>query len=331
MAPSAPIGPGEILNNKYEKVRLLGSGNFGQAWLCVSKASGRSYVVKEMKMTAGLSQADRDRSFNEVTIIKSCSHANIIRYKEFFITGGDLITPPALSIVMEFAENGDLNQLIKRRRTPKYNYFPEATVRNYFVQITFALQYLHKKSILHRDLKTQNIFMAKNGMLKLGDFGISRTLSHENDFATTGIGTPQYLSPEICRQQKYDYKSDIWSLGCVLYEMCALRPAFPGKDWAVLIGSILKAKYSPLPPQYSSGLVDMAKVMLRPEPCRRPTALQIVNASILKEDVHSYLNFTANLSNAQVNSGSGEINPMAPEAETNCSSGSSAAGSIASI
>ena len=98
-------------------------------------------------------------------------------------------------------------------------------MRNYFVQITFALQYLHKKSILHRDLKTQNIFMAKNGMLKLGDFGISRTLSHENDFATTGIGTPQYLSPEICRQQKYDYKSDIWSLGCVLYEMCALRQA----------------------------------------------------------------------------------------------------------
>ena len=98
-------------------------------------------------------------------------------------------------------------------------------MRNYFVQITFALQYLHKKSILHRDLKTQNIFMAKNGMLKLGDFGISRTLSHENDFATTGIGTPQYLSPEICRQQKYDYKSDIWSLGCVLYEMCALRKA----------------------------------------------------------------------------------------------------------
>jgi len=316
------------MNSKYEKVRLLGSGNFGQAWLTVSSASGRSYVVKEMKLTPGLSQPERDRTFNEVNIIKSCFHANIIRYKEFFVSGGDGGLP-TISIVMEFADNGDLNQHIKRRKAKhNNNYFPESTVRNYFVQITFALQYLHKKSILHRDLKTQNIFMAKNGMLKLGDFGISRTLSHENDFATTGIGTPQYLSPEIVRQQKYDYKSDIWSLGCVLYEMCALRPAFPGNDWAQLIQNILKASYSPLPVDYSSSLSEMVKVMLRSEPSRRPTASQIVNASSLKEDVHSYLSFTSALSANVANCGdSGEIHVTDPSLS---SSGSSAGSNVSS-
>jgi len=311
------------MNSKYKKDRLLGSGNFGQAYLAVSLASGRNYVVKEMKLTPGLSQTDRDRIFNEVDIIKSCFHANIIRYKEFFITGGDagLFT---ISIVMEFAENGDLNQHIKHRKAKPNYYFPENTVRNYFVQITFALQYLHKKSILHRDLKTQNIFMAKNGMLKLGDFGISKTLSNENDFATTGIGTPQYLSPEICRQQKYDYKSDIWSLGCVLYEICALHPAFPGNDWVQLFQNILKARYSPLPGVYSSSLAEMVKVMLRPEPSRRPTASQIVNASSLKEDVHSYLSFTSSMSANGTNcGGSGEI----PTTDPSLSSTGSSAGS----
>ena len=220
----------------------------------------------------------------------------------------------------------DLNQLIKRRKAKPNNYFPEDTVRNYLVQITFALQYLHKNSILHRDLKTQNIFMAKNGMLKLGDFGISRTLSHDNDFATTGIGTPQYLSPEICRQQKYDYKSDIWSLGCVLYEMCSLAPAFPGNDWANLIQNILRARYMPIPPQFSSSLAEMVKVMLRPEPARRPTASQLVNASSLKEDVHSYLSFTSTLSDLGGScGGSGEINPEDPVMS---SSGSSAGSNL---
>lgn len=289
------------MNQRYDKVRVLGSGNFGQAWLVTSRQSGRQYVVKEMRMTVGLSKQDRDRTFTEVSIIKSCCHVNIIRYKEFFITNDTDDPPrtgrvPVISIVMEYADDGDLHQAIKRRREKGLDYFPEGTVRNYFVQVTLALQYLHRHNILHRDLKSQNIFMTRSGLLKLGDFGISRTLSHDNDFATTGIGTPQYLSPEICRQQKYDYKSDIWSLGCVLYEMCALRPAFPGNDWADLFQNILRARYAPIPtPQFSNHLCELVKVMLRPEPNRRPSASQLVGATILQTDLNSYLTYISSL------------------------------------
>ena len=291
--------------DRYKKLSKLGTGSYGKAYLAVSNVSNRQYVIKEMEVQSGLSREDRDRMFNEISIIRSCSHINIIRYKEFFITNGDTLNSvPIISIVMEYADDGDLNQCIKRRRETK-KYFSEGLVRNWLIQITLALQYLHKKSILHRDLKTQNIFMTKNGLLKLGDFGISRTLRDENDFATTGIGTPQYLSPEICRQQKYNYKSDIWSLGCVLFEMCALQPAFTGSDFGFLIQSILKGKYQPIPsPHFSTSLAELVKVMLRPDPNRRPTASQIIAAKVLDKDLKSYLDYINSL---PVNFGSGEF------------------------
>ena len=230
----------------YKKLKLLGAGSFGEAWLARPKNCDRYFVIKEMKLLPNLKQEERDRINNEVKIIRGCSHMNIIKYKDYFITQeNDFVS--TISIVMEYAECGDLHQSIQRQREIEKFYFTETQVRNWFVQICFALQYLHKKNILHRDLKTQNIFIASNKILKLGDFGISKTLKNENDFTTTGVGTPQYLSPEICRQHPYDFKSDIWSLGCVLYEMCALAPAFPGGDLESVVCKIIRGQYKPLP------------------------------------------------------------------------------------
>ena len=191
---------------------------------------------------------------------------------------------------MEFADAGDLHDCVRRHREEKRQ-LEESQIRNWLVQIAFALQYLHKNNILHRDLKTQNIFLTSNKLIKLGDFGISKTLSHENDFATTGIGTPQYLSPEICRRQKYDYKSDIWGLGCVVYELCALRPAFPASELESLVRNIIRGYYKPLPSRFSDILIEMVKVMLRPEPQRRPSAEQILSAKCLEADVKKYMNY----------------------------------------
>lgn len=103
--------------------------------------------------------------------------------------------------------------------------------------MALALFYLHERKILHRDMKTQNIFL-KNGkvrflylyhfyfQIRLGDFGIAKVLENTKDFANTCIGTPYYMSPELFKNKPYSYKSDVWALGCVLYEMCNLRHAF---------------------------------------------------------------------------------------------------------
>lgn len=108
------------------------------------------------------------------------------------------------------------------------DYFTEDQILYWFTQICLALKHCHDRKILHRDIKAQNVFLMKNGMIKLGDFGIARVLQSTTEMAATVVGTPYYLSPEIVQSNTYDFKTDIWSIGVLLYEMCALRPPFNG-------------------------------------------------------------------------------------------------------
>ena len=132
-------------------------------------------------------------------------------------------------IVTEFADAEDLSMLIRKQKTDKKQYLSEKNIHSYFVQITLGLNYIHKKNIIHRDLKTKNIFLTKQKLIKIGDFGISKSLTHAFDLATTAIGTPHYLSPEICRQEPYNHKSDMWSLGdfCLEYKITKLLRLCP--------------------------------------------------------------------------------------------------------
>jgi NIMA (never in mitosis gene a)-related kinase 1/4/5 len=100
-----------------------------------------------------------------------------------------------------------------------------------------ALEYVHGRKVLHRDLKTQNIFLTGNNTVKLGDFGISKVLENTNRAAMTVVGTPYYMSPEVCQNSPYSYKSDVWALGCVLYELCTLKHAFSADN---LLGLVYK-------------------------------------------------------------------------------------------
>lgn len=146
---------------------------------------------------------------------------------------------------------GDLFGKISNR---KGVHFSEDEILDMFVQICLALKHVHDRKILHRDLKTQNIFLTKKDMIKLGDFGIARVLHNTNELAKTAIGTPYYLSPEICENRPYNNKSDIWSLGCILYEMATLRHAFEAGDMKGLVLKILRGSYPPLPQYYSKDM-----------------------------------------------------------------------------
>ncbi|CAF4224693.1 unnamed protein product, partial [Adineta steineri] len=200
---------------KYNKQKVIGSGAFGQAWLVQSKSDSKKYVMKEIKI-AKMGKKERDDSRKEVKVLSEMKHPYIVSYIESFED------PTSLFIVMDFCDGGDLHSRILQQRGIL---FKEDQILDWFVQITLALKHVHDRKVLHRDIKSQNIFLTSDGLAKLGDFGISKVLNTTCELARTQIGTPYYLSPEICQQRPYNNKSDVWSLGCVLYEVTTLKHA----------------------------------------------------------------------------------------------------------
>ena len=187
-----------------------------------------------------------------------------------------------LCIVMDFADGGDLSaKLVKQKKTGKY--LGEEQILTWLIQISLALQHIHMHKILHRDLKTQNVFMMASGQVKVGDFGIARMLESTCDLAETAIGTPYYLSPEICEKKPYNHKSDIWGLGCVLYEMLTFKRPFEAASIASLVLSILAGKYPPLPVHWSKEIKGLVASMLNVKPEKRPSIEEILALPFIKK------------------------------------------------
>lgn len=128
-------------------------------------------------------------------------------------------------------------------------------------------------------------FLSQDGVVKIGDFGISKRLNNTNELAKTAIGTPYYLSPEICREKRYNYKSDVWSLGCVLYEMAAQKHAFQGSDMRQLVLRILRGSYPPISRSYTKPLHDLIAELLACDPKRRPSVNAILAKPLVKSRI----------------------------------------------
>jgi NIMA (never in mitosis gene a)-related kinase len=196
-----------------------------------------------MIMMEAHTDEERERAQHEVAVLRGLDHPGIIRYHEHFVHEDQLC------VVMHLCEGGDLSQHIKQRAKHEKQ-FQEHEVIDLFVQIVMALHYVHSKRILHRDLKTQNIFVSRGrngtmGLVKLGDFGIAKVLEGSYAAASTIIGTPYYMSPEVCQGQSYGYMSDVWALGCILYEVCALQQAWNGSNLLGLVYKIVQEKFPP--------------------------------------------------------------------------------------
>lgn len=162
-----------------------------------------------------------------------------------------------------------INQNLKARTRIK-----EADIWKALIDITRGLKSLHDKKILHRDLKAANIFISAEGTYKLGDLNVSKVL--KKGLAYTQTGTPYYASPEVWQDLPYDMKSDIWSLGCVIYEMAALEPPFKATDLQSLYKKVKAGVFKPIPTTYSSELSEMVNSMLRLRPKERPSTEEIL-------------------------------------------------------
>lgn len=186
-------------------------------------------------------------------------------------------------------QGGDLSNKIKEQKSTNFN---ENTILDWFTQITLALKHVHDRKVLHRDLKCQNIFLTKSNLIKLGDFGIARVLSSTRENAKTMVGTPYYLSPEIINGRPYSFKSDIWSLGVILYELCALKPPFDASSLTFLAMKIVKGQYNPIPGMYSKELKNMISILLQVDPAKRPTTNSILQMPIIQQRVKNFLSET---------------------------------------
>ena len=167
--------------------------------------------------------------------------------------------------------------------------FPEDLILNWFLQIVFALKHIHTHKILHRDLKTSNLFLCSNGVVKIGDFGISRILHGTLESAETIVGTPYYMSPEVCQNKPYSYKSDIWSLGCILYELCTLEHAFKANNLLGLVYKIIQEKQDPIPGCYSPDLHRLLNSLLLKNSAVRPSLDKLLISPFMQKVLCKFL------------------------------------------
>ncbi|XP_036055388.1 serine/threonine-protein kinase Nek4 isoform X2 [Onychomys torridus] len=231
----------------YCYVRVVGRGSYGEVTLVKHRRDGKQYVIKKLNLR-NASSRERRAAEQEAQLLSQLKHPNIVTYKESW-EGGDGL----LYIVMGFCEGGDLYRKLKEQ---KGQLLPESRVVEWFVQIAMALQYLHEKHILHRDLKTQNVFLTRTNIIKVGDLGIARVLEHHGDMASTLIGTPYYMSPELFSNQPYNYK------------------------------------LPPMPKVYSPELAELIRTMLSRRPEERPSVRSILRQPYIKHQISLFLEAT---------------------------------------
>ena len=267
----------------YKIIKKIGEGSFGVVYLAKYLKTSSFCVVKKINF-AGLSKQEIKESYNEVNLLKKLDHPNIIKFLEV------KPTKKYIEIVTEYAEKGDLYKQLNIQKE-KNIHFPEKVIIDWLIQTCQALKYIHSKHIIHRDIKPHNIFLTKKGYIKLGDFGVSKTLNNTLEKAKSFVGTAYYLPPEIINNEKYSYKADIWSLGVAFYQLMTFKTPFDADRLpALLIKIANNGKYEKIKKKYySEDLINLIYKMMDFKPSNRPNPSEILSMDFIQKRIKKYL------------------------------------------
>ena len=264
----------EIISlNGYKIKERIGVGSYGRVYKVYKNKV--YYVLKEIPLNLSNAAEKINSVQNEAEILSSLNNKYVVKFYESFKLNQNIY------ILMEYCDNGDLctflNKVKKQRKNENY-FLDEDFVWKLFIQMSIGLYYIHSKKIIHRDIKTLNIFLTKDLDAKIGDLGVAKILEDTNH-ANTFIGTPYYVSPEMCRNRPYNEKSDIWALGCILYELLTFNHPFTANTQPALFIKILNSKFNPFPPGVPEDLKDMVEFILQKNDKERPSMKDIITSN----------------------------------------------------
>ena len=268
------------MTENYKNIEIIGQGMYGKVYKSLNINENKYYAIKSLNFK-DISSKERLNIEREVNLLKELKHPNIVLYKDSFISKDNYF-----DIVTTFCEGGDMYKKIFKENNI---YFEENKIINWIVQLLLGLSYIHDKKIVHRDIKTKNIFIQNENVLRIGDFGIAKFFG-QTQTTNKIVGTPLYMAPECFKQNnKYSFKSDIWSLGCCIYEMCNLKHAFEGKFFPAVSVKISEGKRAPLNKKYSEDLKNLVDSMLDLNYNKRPNISKILKMPFIREKVGEYI------------------------------------------
>jgi len=294
---------------RFKVTGEVGSGSHSIVYLANDGSS--RLAIKRVDMSR-LSEEDKEHAQDEASLLSKLKHPCIVDYREAFMLNDKQL----LCICMEYCDQGDLYSLIQRTMqrkakslTVSKHLIDEGVCLDWLVQLSFALEYLHSNNILHRDVKPQNVFLSRpfkefnsdgsaKYLVKLGDFGVAKQLENRRDLTTTQIGTPFNMSPEVFTQSPYSFKTDVWSLACVIAECYQGSPPFDACSFLSLRSRVLND--SPKLVNPNQPLSVLLSKMLNKDARGRPSARDVLRSAIVSPQIPLVLESFASASGSHL-------------------------------
>ena len=256
----------------YKIIQKVGQGNYGSVYKIQKIKTGEIMAAKICKIESNNSESFK----REINMLKQCDSPYILKYY------GSYVKNNIIWIVLEFCEGGSLLDIMRITN----EYYTEKEIASLIKMVLKGLQFLHAQKKIHRDIKAGNILLTDEGVIKLGDFGVSAQLTNSISKKISKIGTPYWMSPEVISQKSYDSKCDIWSLGITCIELAEGEPPYSEVRTFLVMKKILNNPPKGLtkPELWSKDFNDFVRKCLTIDPEQRPTATQLLNHDFIRNN-----------------------------------------------